>query len=460
MSGSLIRAADLFCGAGGTSTGLAMACKAAGLDVELLAINHWDVAIDSHTANHPWAQHRCESLDNVDPRKAIPGGRLQLLVASPECTHHSRARGGKPMSDQSRASAWHVLRWAEALYVENILVENVPEFLEWGPIGASGLPLKSKRGETFQAFVAGLRSLDYRVDWKILNAADYGDATTRNRLFVQARRGNRPIYWPTPTHSASGDATLFGTRQRWRPAREVIDWSVKGTSIFGRKKPLAPRTLARIAEGLHRFGGVAAEPFLVAMEHGGRTLSVDRPLPTITTARGGAFGLVEPFVIGQQSGAVPRSVADPLPTIATSGAVALVEPFLVPFYGERAGQTPRSHAVSEPVPTIPASASKFGLVEPFLVSFYGNGSATPVSTPVPTVTTKDRFGLVEQHGIDIRFRMLQPHELAAAMGFPAEYQFSGNREARVRQIGNAVPVNLAKALCSALLGIEAQREAA
>lgn len=493
MTRKLIHAADLFCGAGGTSTGLAMACRAAGLDVELLAINHWDVAIDSHTANHPWAKHRCESLDNVDPRKAIPGGRLQLLVASPECTHHSRARGGKPMSDQSRASAWHVLRWAEALYVENILVENVPEFLEWGPIGASGHPLKSKKGETFAAFVSGLRSLGYRVDWKILNAADYGDATTRNRLFVQARRGNRPIAWPEPTHSASGDATLFGARRRWRPAREVIDWSVKGTSIFGRKKPLAPKTLARIAEGLRRFGGESAEPFLIALTHGGRLRSIDDPLPTVTGAHRGELGLVEPFVIGQQSGAVARSVGEPLPTIATSGAVALVEPFLVPFYGERAGQPPRTHAVSEPVPTIPASAAKFGLVEPFvvpmnrddaphsvdrplrtitatsadlalvepfLVSFYGNGSPSPISSPVPTVTTKDRFGLVEQYGVDIRFRMLQPHELAAAMGFPAEYQFSGNREARVRQIGNAVPVNLAKALCSALLGLEVRREEA
>lgn len=459
MNGNVVYAADLFCGAGGTSTGLAMACKAAGLDVELLAINHWDVAIDSHTANHPWARHRCESLDNVDPRKAIPGGRLQLLVASPECTHHSRARGGKPMSDQSRASAWHVLRWAEALYIENILVENVPEFLEWGPIGASGLPLKSKKGETFRAFVSGLRSLGYRVDWKILNAADYGDVTTRNRLFVQARRGNRPISWPAPSHSSSGDATLFGARSRWRAAREIIDWSVPGKSIFGRSKPLAPKTLARIAEGLRRFGGKSAEPFLIVLRQHSGARSLDEPLPTMC-AGGEHLGLVEPFAIGQQSGAVPRSVGEPLPTIATSGAVALVEPFLVPFYGERAGQPPRSHAVSEPVPTIPASASKFGLVEPFLVSFYGNGSTTPVSNPVPTVTTKDRFGLVEQYEVDIRFRMLQPQELAAAMGFPSDYQFAGNREARVRQIGNAVPVNLAKALCSTLLGIEARRVAA
>ena len=465
--------------------GLALACRDAGLDVDLLAINHWDVAIDTHTANHPWARHRCESLDNVDPRKAVPGGRLHLLVASPECTHHSRARGGKPCSDQSRASAWHVLRWAEALYIDSILVENVPEFVEWGPLGADGRPMRSMKGELFRAFVRGLEAIGYRVDWRILNAADYGDATTRRRLFVQARRGRRPITWPEPTHAPRATRTLFGDREAWRPAREVIDWSIRGESIFQRKRPLAPRTLERIAEGLRRFGGEAAQPFLVAMEHGGRTLSVDDPLPTITTARGGAIGVVEPFVIGQHGGAVARAVADPLPTIATKGAVALVEPFLIPWKGEREGQRPRSHSVEEPVPTVTASGPQFGLVEPFLmhlthggrvldvdqpmptitganrgetalvepflVPYYNTGVPVPVSEPMPTVTARDRFGLVEQFGVDIRFRMLAPHELAAAMGFPREYEFTGNREARVRQIGNAVPVNLARALCAALL---------
>ncbi len=486
MTGRVIRAADLFCGAGGTSAGLAAACRDAGLAVELLAVNHWDVAIETHTANHPWAQHRCESLDNVDPRKAIPGGRLNLLVASPECTHHSRARGGKPCSDQSRASAWHVLRWAEALYVENILVENVPEFLEWGPLGADGRPMRSKKGELFRAFTDGLKALGYRVDYRILNAADYGDATTRQRLFVQARRGGKRITWPEPTHAPRGGRTLFGELRPWRPAREVIDWALPGKSIFDRKRPLAPRTLERIAEGLRRFGGDAAEPFLLALTHGGRVRSVDRPLPTVTTARRGEWALVEPFVIGQHGGAVARLVEEPLPTIATKGAVALVEPFLVPFYGEREGQAPRTHSVEEPVPTIPASpkfglvepfltvlrnnadarslddplptvtagGEHVGLVEPFLVPYYGNSGAVPVTQPMPTVTTRDRFGLVEQLGVDIRFRMLAPHELAAAMGFPQEYQFTGNREARVKQIGNAVPVNLARALCGALLGIE------
>lgn len=441
-----VLAADLFCGAGGTSTGLAQACADQGKRTRLLAINHWRTAIETHAANHPWADHLCESLDNVDPRKLVPGGRLHLMVASPECAHHSLARGGKPCSDQSRATAWHILRWAEALYVEAILIENVREFQNWGPIGADGRPLKSKRGETFRAFVGALQSLGYRVEWRVLNAADYGDATTRKRLFIQARRGNKRISWPEPTHAQDPDSNLFGRRLVWRAAREIIDWTLTGNSIFDRKRPLAPATLGRIAEGLHRFGGKAAkpflvtlrnhvaprstkeplpailaqgnhlalcEPFLMSLTHGGRVHSAGKPLPTITAANRGELGLVEPFVLGQQSCAAPRPLSRPLPTIAGAGAISLVEPFLVPYYG--------------------------------------TGVPSPVHDPVPTVTSKDRFGLVVPRDWDIRFRMLQPHELAAAMGFPADYRFAGNRGDQVRQIGNAVPVGTAKALCMAVL---------
>jgi DNA (cytosine-5)-methyltransferase 1 len=261
-----IRAADLFCGAGGTSTGLALAAQELGVDIDLLAINHWDVAIATHSANHPCARHLCERLDNVDPRKTVPGGRLHLLAASPECTHHSNARGGKPMSDQSRASAWHILwhilRWAEALYIDDILVENVREFESWGPLGVNGRPLERRRGETFLAFLNALESLGYKVEWRLLNAADYGDATTRERLFIQARRGNRRPTWPEGTHSRDGEITPFGEKQKWRAAREIIDWSIPSESIFHRRKPLAESTLRRIEAGLRKFGGRAAEPFI------------------------------------------------------------------------------------------------------------------------------------------------------------------------------------------------------
>lgn len=412
----MLHCADLFCGAGGTTSGLLLAAERRRLPVELLAINHWQTAIDTHLLNHPSVRHLCETLDSVDPRKVIPGGRLDLLCASPECTHHSRARGGKPCSDQSRATAWHVLRWADALRVDSVLVENVPEFEDWGPLTGKGKPIASKRGTIFRAWVAGLEALGYRVEWRVLNAADYGDATKRHRLFVQARRAGA-IRWPEATHAG-----------HWRPARAIIDWSQKGRSIFGRKRPLAPNTLRRIESGLRKFcdDGVA-RAFLMHLTHGrdaGRCHSVDQPVPTITGAHRGEMALIQPFLISLR-GTSPRQLE------ATAGSL------------------------DEPLPTISAGGIHAGLVQPFLTKYYGTGAAVPVTEPLDTLTTKPRFGLVEPiasgHKLDILFRMLQPEELAGAMGFPTGYQFTGTKEQRIRQIGNAVPVQTAAALCGCLI---------
>ncbi|MGE3276750.1 MAG: DNA cytosine methyltransferase [Vicinamibacterales bacterium] len=422
----MIRAADLFCGAGGTSTGLKLAAAALGIDVDLTAINHWPIAVETHAANHPEARHLCETLDSIDPRRVCRGG-LDVLWASPECTHHSRARGGKPINDQSRATAWHVVRWAEALRPRWIGVENVQEFAEWAPIGANGKPLKSRKGETFTAWLNALRSLGYTAEYRVLCAADYGGATTRTRLFVLARldggRRRGPLPWPEATHAAVGaPPSLFGARQPWRAAREVIDWSLAGRSIFGREKPLAENTMRRIAEGARRFWGVDLEPFIVAMEHGGRVLDVNRPFPTITTAKGGAFALIQPFVLGQHGGSVARPVSEPIPTLAQGCATALIEPFVLSFYG-------------------------------------GSTVLTSTREPLRTVTTKDRHGLVQPAGLDVTLRMFQTHEAAAAMGFPAGYKFAGNKRDQMAQIGNAVEVNNSRALCAAMVEDFAERAA-
>lgn len=357
----MIRAADLFCGAGGTSSGLLDACRDLGYRLNLLAVNHWPIAIETHSANHPYAEHLCESLDVVDPRKVIPGGKLDLLVASPECTHHSNARGGKPMSDQSRASAWHVARWAEALQVNNILIENVREFRDWGPLDRKGRPIKRRKGELYGAFLNTLRAMGYTVDDRILNAADYGDPTSRKRLFIMARKGSRRVAWPEPSHSAKGEQTLFGQLPPYRTAREIIDWSNKGQSVFNRKRPLSPNTMRRILAGLQKFSGL-------------------------------------PFVLGQQSGAAPRSIDNPLPTVAGAGAISMIEPYLVPYHREREGQAARGHSVDQPLPTV--ATSPIGLVQPFLVSYHreGEGAAPRVNSlgePLPTVDTNNRFGLAE-----------------------------------------------------------------
>lgn len=474
-----LRAVDLFCGAGGTSTGLAQAAGAAGLRLELLAVNHWDVAIETHSANHPEARHLCATLDSIDPRKVCRSmrARLDLLIASPECMHHSIARGGKPINDQSRASAWEVLRWVEALRPRCVLVENVREFQSWGPLGSDGRPLKRRRGETFAAWLQALRSLGYVVEHRVLNAASYGDATTRQRLFVLAIRG-RPCYgvaWPEPTHERDPQATLFTPLPRWRAAREVIDWSLPGQSICGRKRPLRPSTLRRIATGLRKFCGSAFVVGTMHTHNGDRCRAINDPLPTVTGVN--ELGLCQPFLVSYYGTGGPQSVEAPLPTITASGNhLGLCQPFIVPAnYGERPGQAPRCHSIDAPVPTVVGSGthalvqpvlqmSQSGsnsrrmqpaddgeIVEPFLISYYGTGGPKSVNDPLDTVTAKDRFGLVMVDGrLDVCFRMLQPHELAAAMSFPAGYRFAGCRSDVVRQIGNAVPVKTAAALCGAL----------
>ncbi len=458
---------DLFAGAGGMDEGLLKAIHTLGLQLRNhVVINHWPIAIQTQQRNHPHVRSLCTGLEAVDPRVVVPGGHLHLLIAAPECTHHSTARGGRPMNDQSRASAWLVLRWIELLKIDHLLLENVPEFRSWGPLDAKGRPIKSRKGELYRAFVGALEAFGYRVEDRLLNAADYGEATTRTRLFLQARRGRGPIVWPEPTHAQQAGHSLIRQTHAWRPARDVIDWSIQSQSIFARKKPLATATMRRIFEGLRRFGGPELQPFVVAYHaerhgQGARVHGVDGPLPTVTTEN--RFGLAEPFLVpfwGERQGQEPRThdLRHPLPTIpATAAKFGLVEPFLI---GQQSGSVPRP--VSPPAPTVSTDGA-IALVEPYLAKYYGTGGVTPVSQPVPTVATKDRFGLVEPividgRMLDIRFRMLQPHELARAMGFPDGYDFAGNKGDAVKQIGNAVSVRTAEALCTAILERYADRQ--
>ena len=431
-----IRAADLFCGAGGTSKGLSRACEQLGYELDLTAINHWPTAIATHRENEPRARHICEELEQVNPRVVVPGGRLDLLIASPECRHHSNARGGKPVSDQQRASAWIVLRWAEALYIRNILIENIPEFTTWGPLGSNGRPLKRKAGETYQAFLQALRSLGYHVDTRILTAADYGDPTTRRRLFILAQRRRRPR-WPARTH-APRQVAAREKLPAWRGARQIIDWSIESRSIFSRRKTLAAATLQRIETGLRKFGGPTAQPFIVVLRNHSTARALDEPAPTITTS-GAHLALCEPFLLGQQSGASARTVHEPTPTIATGGAISLIEP-VVKY--SRAGEK-RKRAEEARRSTPAKSLASGGRRQ-------DNSNQRPEHAARPS-----RAGTLwvngRQYELDIRFRMLAPHELAQAQGFDREHRFIGNRTEKVRQIGNAVPVCTAQALCTTIL---------
>lgn len=477
---SVIFAADLFCGAGGTSSGLMKVAREMGLSVNLTAINHWPRAVETHAKNHGGARHLCAALGSIEPKLAVPGGKLRLLLASPECTHHSIARGGKPMNDQSRASAWHVLHWCEELRVQDVLIENVKEFEDWGPLGANGRPLKSRKGEFFKAFINALRVSYRHVEWRRLNAKDYGDATSRIRLFIRA--SHKPIVWPVATHA-----------QNPRPARDIIDWSIPGESIFTRKRPLKPNTLARIEAGIRKYWGSWAEPFIVVLRNNCNAAPMSAPLGTLC-ADGEHFGIVtpgQPFIVPQNSNGAPRDVGQPIPAITTTSRgvgmvqplilsaggpkvdafpvsqpmntvltrdhMAIAEPFIVPTnYGEegRSGQ-PRTRSIDQPLPTITGKRSS-ALIEPLVVCMANSSSGNRVRSgadPLPTATARDRFGLItpDRCKLDILFRMLQPHELAGAMGFDKDYEFTGTREERVKQIGNAVAVNMAAALCRSVL---------
>lgn len=569
-----VLAADLFCGAGGTSSGLLEAAKELGLEVDLVAINHWDVAIATHKENHPGVQHFNSDMANVNPLDAVPSGRLRLLVASPECTHFSRARGGKPKNKQSRATIKYVLRWVNNLDIEDVLIENVPDFLNWGPLHGKctcgvgrffdkehsegclfGTPVKERRGEYFTRFILKLRKRGYRVDWRVLNAANYGDPTTRERLFIIARK-SQLITWPEPTHfnpaakiNGSAQLPLFSCALLpWRTAREIIDWSVPGESIYARqangKKLLAPNTMRRIYAGLEKFCGL---PFVIGQQSGAAPRNVDEPVPTVATA--GAIALVDPYLITvggpEGQGRNPRSIDEPLPTVLSENHRAMVQPFLIslehsrkqqPFIvaSNHGGKTTdsrraysldepmktvtsvdawaliqpelkpflvayytdergRTHSIDDPLPTV-VTENRFALVRPFLVNMYGTSTASSVDDPLhtitassvhqylaqpflvkyygsgqpvvsvdeplPTVTVRDRFALCEPlffqigemiYMLDILYRMLLWYELAAAQGLQPGYRFHGNREEKVKQIGNMVPKNTAKALCSVLL---------
>jgi DNA (cytosine-5)-methyltransferase 1 len=299
-----------------------------------------------------------------------------------------------------------------------VIIENVPEFLSWGPLDSVGRPIQGQKGKTFRAFISSLRSLGYTVDWQILTAADYGDPTTRRRLFIQAVKGRKRILWPEITHMDGGDNGY----KPWRPAREIIDWSIPGTSIFDRKRPLADATIHRIARGIEKYWKDYAEPFLAVLYGTNDVRSLDRPLPTVTTC---------------------------------GSHHALVQPFLTRFHGGRDSEK-RNHSLYDPMPTLDTS-NRYGLVEPFITNI-GQASAKnrsrSIDEPLTTIVVKAEHCLIEPFtkcGLDIRFRMLKNHELKKAQGFPDDYVITGNITEQTKQIGNAVPVNTAKALAEAAM---------
>ncbi len=422
---------DNFAGGGGASTGIEAAI---GRSIDI-AINHDPDAIAMHKANHPKTKHYCEDVWQVDPIEACAGKPVALAWFSPDCTHFSRAKGGKPVDKNIRGLAWVTVKWAALVRPKVIMLENVPEIQTWGPLDENNKPDKAHTGETFDGFIKSLTTgidethpaffemcsaleitpkselakkisagLGYDLEYRVLKSCDYGAPTTRTRFYMIARSDGRPIVWPKPTHAPKDSEDVkTGKKLPYRTAAECIDWSIPAQSIFERKKPLAENTMRRIARGIQKFVIDNPEPFIVTVNHSGdnfRGQSVDKPLGTITAKNG--YGVVTPTIMCNNANNVGASVETPLPTVTTGNRNYLVTSSIVPIgYGEREGQAPRVNKVDEPLGTVVSSVKHY-LVAPTLIQYHGEQSDSEVrgqelTEPLMTVDTRPRYALSVAH---------------------------------------------------------------
>ncbi len=441
---------DNFAGGGGASTGIEIAT---GVSVDI-AINHDPEAIRMHKANHPSTKHYCESVWDVDPLEVCQGHPVGLAWFSPDCKHFSKAKGGKPKDKNIRGLAWVALRWAGLVRPRVIMLENVEEFKTWGPLNRSHRPIKAKQGVTFRKFVKQLEDLGYTVEYRELVAADYGAPTMRKRFFLIARCDGKPIVWAKPTHGpADSEEVKAGILQPYVGAYTQINFFLPCPSIFDTAeeikekygiravRPLAPKTMERIARGLKKFVLENPEPFIIQCNHSGERApgEIRDPLPTITGKHG--YGIVEPYMV--QIGQTHNS-------IVTSN--------LIQMNNHCDGRD-----IRKPIPTITAGDGHFGEVRAFLVKYYGQGTGQDIKDPLDAVTGKDRFGLVTIQGadyaiVDIGLRMLEPRELYGCQGVPDDYIIDhdcyGNEISRTEQVkkcGNMVCPPIPAALVKANL---------
>lgn len=414
---------DLFAGGGGASVGIEMAL---GRSVDI-AINHDPAAILMHKTNHPDTLHLTEDVFNVDLQKYVNGRHVALMWASPDCTSHSKAKGGQPRSKGLRILPWAVFKHAKIVKPDVIVMENVEEIQQWGPLDANGHPIKARAGESYWQFINAMKSIGYEFNSKELIAADYGAPTTRKRWYAIFRRDGRRIVWPAPTHSKTGEP-------KWIECGQFIDWSYLGKSIFCRKKPLAEATQRRIANGIRKY--------IIENNH-----------PYIVKNKDAVAYIIQYHAEQKKGDCRGQTLDEPIKTIDTSNRYGLVTVFITS---------------DEPLHTITTSQGHFGLVSAFLVKYYGTGCGQTLGDPLSTVTTKDRFGLVtiplnidgQAYIIsDIFLRMLKPEELKLMQGFPRDYIIdrdynwnSYSKSEQVARIGNSVVPAVAKAIIEANCG--------
>ena len=401
---------DNFAGGGGASTGIEMAT---GYSVDI-AINHDPEAIKMHKANHPNTKHYCENVWAVDPVKACKGHPVALAWFSPDCKHFSKAKGGKPKDKNIRGLAWVACRWAGLVRPRVIMLENVEEFKTWGPLGRRHHPIKAKQGETFQKFVQQLTDLGYEVQFRELIAADYGAPTMRKRFFMIARCDGKPIVWPEPTHApADSEEVKAGLKKPYVGAYTQLDFSLPCPSIFDTSeeikekygiravRPLAQKTMDRIARGFIKFVLNNPKPFIIQCNHGGerRPNDIREPMPTITGKHG--YGIVEPYMvqIGQTGFTKDRSkdVREPLTTIVSKNEHCLIEPTLAPYMGKNTTNHPGGNC-KDPIHTI-TTGNQQCLISPTLIQYHSETSkdgvrGQTIKDPIMTVDSSNRYGLV------------------------------------------------------------------
>lgn len=471
---------DNFAGGGGASTGIELAC---GRPVTI-AINHDPDAIAMHRTNHPYTEHLQASVWDVDPKEVCRGRKVGLAWFSPDCKHFSKAKGAALVDRNIRGLAWIVLRWAGTVCPDVILLENVEEFVTWGPV-RKGKPVKRKAGQTFAKWKQQLQELGYAIEHRVLVAADYGTPTSRKRFVLVARCDGKPIVWPKRTHAPRNSPEVqAGKRKPWHSAAEIIDWSVPGYSIFQSKeeikerygatvvRPLAENTLRRVIRGVDKFTLRSGEPFLVGADavnliqyHTEQTENVranglNAPVPTVDASN--RYGLVAANLVEYYTGGRPLDVQDPMHTVTSHDREALVAAHIAEFKGCDIGQGMR-----KPLRTITASAGEFALVRTILSHEKDMGYWPQVRDLLNTYcgySLKENECLVLMIGgigyyiADITLRMLTPRELYNAMGFPPDYKidrdYKGNVYGKTKQVarcGNAVCPPLAEAMVRANL---------
>lgn len=460
---------DAFAGGGGASVGIEMAL---GRPVDI-AVNHDPQAILMHKTNHPNTLHLTEDIFKVDLQKYVGGRHVDLMWASPDCTSHSKAKGGQPRKQGLRILPWAVFKHAKQILPDVVIMENVEEIQQWGPLDDSGRPIKERAGEDYRKFITAMKSLGYVFDSRELVAADYGAPTTRKRWYAIFRRDGRDIVWPKQTNSKY---PLVTGLKPWEQCGDYIDWSDLGSSIFDRKKPLAEKTQKRIAFGIKKYILDNPDPYIVKDDralsfmiqyHGEQKVGESRgqtlrePLKTIDTSN--RYGLVTAFITKFYKSGIGQCCEDPLHTITTSpGHFGAVSACLVKYYND---PETNNQSVDRPIDTV-VTKDRFGLVSAFLIQYYGRDDATmKCDDPLYTITTKDRFGLVgvqieikgEKYLIaDIFLRMLKPEELKVMQGFPKDYIIDRDYRWRkyptseqVKRIGNSVVPIMAEKLVEA-----------